>query len=214
MPAKKIKLFIADDHGIVRQGLRLILQAEPDMVVVGEATNGLEAVKRARKLRPDVIIMDISMPGQTGIESMRQILRSVNSRVLILSVHFEPEVISSALAAGAAGYLVKESLDRELIAAVRTVMHGGTVLSADVSKRLFQSIEAVGEPRSLDGLTAREREVFFLLADGKSPTQVATSLLVSPKTVHVHRQHILKKLSLQRTSELIRFAHRHGLMKG
>ena len=170
MPAKKIKLFIADDHGIVRQGLRLILQAEPDMVVIGEATNGLEAVRRARKLRPDVIIMDISMPGQTGIESMRQILRSVNSRVLILSVHFEPEVISSALAAGAAGYLVKESLDRELIAAVRTVMHGGTVLSADVSKRLFQSMEAVGETRSLDGLTAREREVFFLLADGKSPT--------------------------------------------
>jgi len=214
MPGKKIKLFIADDHGIVRQGLRLILQAEPDMVVVGEATNGLEAVKRARKLRPDVIIMDISMPGQTGIESMRQILRSVNSRVLILSVHFEPEVISSALAAGAAGYLVKESLDRELIAAVRAVLHGGTVLSADVSKRLFQSAEPVSEAHSLNALTAREREVFFLLADGKSPTQVATSLLVSPKTVHVHRQHILKKLSLRRTSELIRFAHRHGLMKG
>ena len=146
---------------------------------------GLEAGKRARKLRPDVINIDA---GSDGIESMRQILRSVNSRVLILSVHFEPEVISSALAAGVACYLVKEFLDRELIAAVRAVMQGGTVLSADVSKRRFQSTELVSETHSLDGLTAREREVFFLLADGKSPTQVASSFLVSPKTGHVHNR--------------------------
>ncbi len=213
MPKQKIRLLIADDHGIVRQGLRLILNAQPDMIVVGEAANGVEAVKRARKLKPDVIIMDISMPVQNGIQSMQQILRSVHSRVLILSMHFEPEVISNAMASGAAGYLAKESLDRELIAAVRTVMNGGTVLSAGASKRLFQAMETVAGSSVLDALTAREREVFYLLADGKSPSQVASSLLLSPKTVHVHRQHILKKLSLGRTSELIRFAHRHGLMK-
>jgi len=215
MTGEKIKLLIADDHGILRQGLRRILEAEPDMTVVGEAATGTDAVKRARQLKPDVVIMDISMPEQDGIESMRQILKTVSSRVLILSVHLEHHVISEAVAAGAAGYLAKESLDHELVSAVRTIVHGGTVFSANVSRRLAESSQVGGNalPRSLDALTSREREVFLLLAEGKSPSEVGNSLFVSPKTVHTHRQHIMEKLGLRTTTELIRFALRQGLIK-
>jgi two-component system response regulator NreC len=215
MQGEKIKLLIADDHGILRQGLRRILEAEPDMSVIGEAATGADAVERARELKPDVVIMDISMPDQDGIESMRQILNTVSTRVLILSVHLEHHVISEAVAAGACGYLAKETLDHELISAVRTIVHGGNVFSANVSRRLAESSQ-VGSPaasRSLDSLTSREREVFFLLAEGKSPSEVASSLFVSPKTVHTHRQHILEKLGLRTTTELIRFALRQGLIK-
>lgn len=215
MTGEKIKLLIADDHGILRQGLRRILEAEPDMSVIGEAATGTDAVKRAKQLKPDVVIMDISMPEQDGIESMRQIVKAVSSRVLILSVHLEHHVISEAVSAGASGYLAKESLDHELISAVRTIVHGGTVFSANVSKRLAESSQGDGPamPRSLDALTSREREVFMLLAEGKSPSEVATSLFVSPKTVHTHRQHIMEKLGLRTTTELIRFALRQGLIK-
>jgi DNA-binding NarL/FixJ family response regulator len=217
MQGEKIKLLIADDHAILRQGLRRILEAEPDMSVIGEAGTGADAVKRAKQLKPDVVIMDISMPDQDGIESMRQIVKSGNSRVLILTVHLEHHVITQAVSAGAAGYLAKDSLDDELVAAVRTVVHGGTVFSSNVSKRLAESSQMNGIPgtavRSLDALTSREREVFLLLAEGKSPGEVAETLSVSPKTVHTHRQHIMEKLALRTTTELIRFALRQGLIK-
>ena len=120
MQQEKIKLLIADDHAILRQGLRRILEAEPDMAVVAEAATGIEAVKRAKQLRPDVVIMDVSMPDQDGIESMRQIVKSVNSRVLILTIHLEHEVISEAVAAGAAGYLLKDSEGRSKLAKLST----------------------------------------------------------------------------------------------
>ena len=217
MTEEKIKLLIADDHAILRQGLRRILEAEPDMSVIGEAATGVDAVKRAKQLKPDVVLMDISMPEQDGIESMRQIMKAVPSRVLILTVHLEHQVISEAVSAGAAGYLAKDTLDQELVAAVRTVVHGGTVFSSNVSKRLAESSKTGASggsvPRSLEALTTREREVFLLLAEGKTPTEVASSLFLSPKTVHTHRQHILEKLGLRTTTELIRFALRQGLIK-
>src|SRR5215471_1163231 len=217
MTEEKIKLLIADDHAILRQGLRRILEAEPDMSVIGEASTGTDAVKRAKQLKPDVVIMDISMPDQDGIESMRQIVKTLSSRVLILSVHLEHHVISEAVSAGASGYLAKDSLDQELISAVRTVVHGGTVFSPNVSRRLAESLQVAATggsaSRSLDSLTSREREVFLLLAEGKSPSEVANSLFVSPKTVHTHRQHILEKLGLKTTTELIRFALRQGVIK-
>jgi two-component system, NarL family, response regulator NreC len=216
MTTEKIKVLIADDHTILRQGLRRILEAEPDIDVVGEAGNGVDAVKRAKQLEPDVVIMDISMPEQDGIESMRQIVKSGPSRVLILSVHLEHQVISEAVSAGAAGYLAKDSLDRELVSAVRTIMLGGTVFSMNVSRRLAESSQiaaSVSATRPLESLTSREREVFLLLAEGKSIGEVATSLFVSPKTVHTHRQHIMDKLGLRTTTELIRFALRQGLIK-
>src|SRR5207244_6186497 len=191
----KIKLLIADDHAILRHGLRRIREAEPDMSVIGEAATGIDAVKRAKQLKPDVVIMDISMPEQDGIESMRQIVKALPSRVLILTVHLEHQVISEAVSAGAAGYLAKDSLDQELVSAVRTIVHGGTVFSPNVSKRLVESFQIgpVGgsAPRSLEILTTREREIFLLLAEGKTPTEIAGSLFVSPKTVHTHRQHIM-----------------------
>jgi two-component system response regulator NreC len=217
MTEEKIKLLIADDHAILRQGLRRILEAEPDMSVVGEAATGIDAVKRARQLKPDVVIMDISMPEQDGIESMRQIVKTLSSRVLILTVHTEHHVISEAVSAGAAGYLAKDSLDHELVSAVRTVVHGGTVFSSNVSKRLAESSQApqpgTGGFRSLESLTSREREVFLMLAEGKSPSEVANTLFVSPKTVHTHRQHIMEKLGLKTTTELIRYALRQGVIK-
>jgi two-component system response regulator NreC len=215
MTEEKIKLLIADDHAILRQGLRRILESEADMSVVGEAATGIEAVKRAKQLKPDIVIMDVSMPEQDGIESTRQIVKSMASRVLILSVHLEHQVISEAVSAGATGYLAKDSVDHELISAIRTMMHGGTVFSSNVSKRLAESYQAGVNvvPRSLDALTSREREVFLLLAEGKSPSGVAESLFLSPKTVHTHRQHIMEKLGLRTTTELIRFALREGLIK-
>src|SRR5262245_2012270 len=216
MEKEKIKLLLADDHNILRQGLRRILESEPDMDVVGEAATGEDAVKRAKQLEPDVVIMDISMPDQDGIESMRQILKTHASRVLIVSVHLEHQVISEAVSAGAAGYLAKDSLDRKLIAAVRTIMQGGTVFSPTVSKRLAESSQYMSRDtsqRSLETLTSREREVFLLLAEGKTTSEVAKALFVSPKTVHTHRQHIMDKLGLQTTTELIRFALREGLIK-
>jgi two-component system response regulator NreC len=217
MTEEKIKLLIADDHAILRQGLRRILEAEPDMSVIGEAATGVDAVKRARQLKPDVVIMDISMPEQDGIESMRQIVKTVSSRVLILTVHTEHHVISEAVSAGASGYLAKDSLDHELVSAVRTVVHGGTVFSPNVSKRLAELSQAPqpgsGGFRSLESLTSREREVFLMLAEGRSPSEVANSLFVSPKTVHTHRQHIMEKLGLRTTTELIRYALRQGLIK-
>ncbi len=215
MEKEKIKLLIADDHAILRQGLRRILEAEADMTVIGEAATGAEAVKMARQLKPDVVILDISMPDQDGLESMRQIVSTVASRVLILTVHLEHQVISEAVSGGAAGYLAKDSLDHELVAAVRTIVHGGTVFSANVSKRLAELSQLGGAqgPRPLESLTSMEREVFLLLAEGKTPTEVATSLFVSPKTVHTHRQHIMEKLRLHTTTELIRFALRQGLIR-
>jgi two-component system response regulator NreC len=144
---------------------------------------------------------------------MRQIIKEVGSKVLILSVYVEHHIISEAVSAGAAGYLAKESLDHELISAIRTVVHGGTVFSSNVSKLLAESFQIVASsPRSLETLTLREREVFLLLAEGKSPTEIAKSLFVSPKTIHTHRQHIMEKLNLRTTTELIRFALRQGLI--
>ncbi len=217
MTQEKIKILIADDHTLFRQGLRRILEAEPDISVVGEAATGLEAVRSAKQIKPDIVIMDILIPEQDGIESMRQILKSAGGRVLILTMQLEHHVISEAVSAGASGYLTKNSLDHELISAVRTVVHGDTVLSPIVSKRLAESTQMPGSattaPRSLDLLTSREREVFVLLAEGKTPTEVANSLFVSPKTVHTHRQHIMEKLGVRTTTELIRFALRRGVIK-
>jgi two-component system, NarL family, response regulator NreC len=216
MTGEKIKLLLADDHAILRQGLRRILEAEADMSVIGEAATGTEAVKRAKQLKPDVVIMDISMPEQSGIESMRQILQSMPARILILSVHLEHQVIAEAVSAGASGYLAKDSVDQELIAAVRTIVRGGTVFSANVLKRLAESSQMAAAsglaPRSLHALTSREHQVFLLLAEGKSVSEIANALFVSPKTVHTHRQHIMEKLGLRTTTDLIRFALRQGLI--
>jgi two-component system, NarL family, response regulator NreC len=213
----EIAILLADDHGILRQGLRRILESEPDMKVVSEAATGIDAVKRAQEFKPDVVILDVTMPGQSGIESLRQIMEIPNTRirVLILSVHLEYEVISAAVAAGASGYLAKDTLDSELIAAVRTTMRGGMVLSPSASQVLASALKRGVEPagQAIERLTRREREVFMLLAEGRSPKEIAQTLFVSPKTIHTHRQSINEKLGVRTTTQLIQFAIREGFIK-
>ena len=210
----KIRLLIADDHAILRQGLRRILEEEDDMEVVGEAATGSEAVALVEKLNPDIVIMDISMPGQNGIEATRKISAAGDSKVLMLTVHPERQVIASAVTAGASGYLLKESLDNELLTALRTIHKGGSVFSSDITRILADVSQGVeNSQRSLESLTPREREVFYLLADGKSSSDVAETLFVSPKTIHTHRQHIMDKLGMKTIGELIRYAIREGLVK-
>ena len=214
MTNEKIRLLVADDHAILRQGLKRLLEDEPDMEVVGEAGNGTDAVKLAEELHPDVVIMDISMPEQNGIESTRQIASTGGPKVLMLTVHLERQVIASAVTAGASGYLLKDSLDDELVSAVRTVNQGGSVFSTDVTKILANLQHSDEEHRrGLEVLTPRETEVFYLLADGKSSAEIAGTLFVSPKTIHTHRQHIMDKLGIRTIGELIRYAIREGLVK-
>jgi two-component system response regulator NreC len=211
---EKIRLLLADDHTILRAGLRRILETEPDMEVIGEAATGSDAVKKTRQLKPDVVIMDVNIPGQEGIETLREIVNPPGVRPLVLSARLEHQVIAEAVTAGAFGYLAKDSMDSELISAIRAIMNGGTVFSASVSRILADTshLESMA-PRSVESLTSREKEVFLLLAEGKTPTEVANSLNVSPKTVHTHRQHIMEKLALRTTTELIRYALREGLIK-
>lgn len=205
MTNPKIRLLIADDHSILRQGLKRILEEEPDMDVVGEASTGKAAVELTHSLEPDVVILDVSMPDQNGIESMEQIASSSSkSRVLILSVHRERAVVGAAISAGASGYLPKDSLDTDLLGAIRIIHGGGSVFSADVTRILAQRDEERTPKLSL--LTTRETEVFHLLAEGKTAREVADQLCISPKTVHTHRQHILDKLGFRNLAELIRYA--------
>ena len=210
---EKIRLLVADDHAILRHGLKRILEEEPDMEVVGEAGDGAEAVKLAEELHPDVVIMDISMPEQNGIESTRQISTGEGTKVLMLTVHMERQTIASAVTAGASGYLLKDSVDNGLVAAVRTINNGGSVFSTDVTKILANLHPGEDEPkRGLELLTPREREVFYLLAEGKSSSEIAEMLFLSPKTIYTHRQHIMDKLRIRSIGELIRYAIREELV--
>ena len=158
--------------------------------------------------------MDISMPDQNGIEATRKISTTGTSKVLVLTVHPERQVIASAVTAGASGYLLKDSLDTELLSALRTIRKGGSVFSSDITRILADVAQGFeNSQRSIESLTPREREVFYLLADGKSSSDVAKTLFVSPKTIHTHRQHIMDKLGMKTIGELIRYAIREGLVK-
>ncbi len=214
MTNEKIRLLVADDHPILRQGLKRILEDEPDMEVIGEAGSGAEAVKLADELHPDVVIMDISMPDQNGIESTRQMSTGKGTKVLMLTVHAERHIIASAVTAGASGYLLKDSVDNHLVSAVRTINQGGSVFSKDVAKILANLHTGEEDPPpGLEVLTPREKEVFYLLAEGISSSVIAEQLFVSPKTIHTHRQHIMDKLRIGSIGELIRHAIREGYIK-
>jgi two-component system response regulator NreC len=208
----KIRILLADDHKMVRQGFRLILTSQPDLEVVGEANNGREAVELAVQLKPDVVVMDVTMPGWNGIEATRR-LRSLApaSRVLGLSVHRDPAYVREIIRAGAHGYLLKESADTDLLAAVRAVARGDGYLSPEVSIHLLSEYrKQVREP--IDLLSAREREVLQMIAEGKTNKEIATALNLSVYTVDGHRSRIMDKLNLHSTGELVRFAMRHGLV--
>jgi DNA-binding NarL/FixJ family response regulator len=214
-----ISIFIADDHAIVRDGLRLLIQAREHLRVIGEAENGRDAVRLVRDLRPDVVVMDIGMPELNGVEATRQIRKMAAApKVLILSMHGSREHIVRALSAGADGYLLKRSAGPELIDAIEVVARGERYLSRQISATILDEYlfhdgpTAASDPLAL--LSERERETLQLLAEGKTNKDIAAQLHLSPKTVHTYRSRILIKLGLHNTPSLIKFAIRHGLVSG
>ena len=212
MPAKSIHILLADDHSVVRHGFRRILDAQEDMEVVGEVSNGREAVEQATVLQPDVIIMDVTMPELNGIEATRRIAELVpRARVLALSMHRDSVYVREILRAGARGYLLKDSSEVDLISAVRAVAQGEGYLSPAVSEAVLSDYRKhVTNP--IDMLTSREREVLQLVAEGKTNKEIATGLNLSVYTVEAHRGKIMEKLNLHSASEMVRFAIRNGLI--
>ena len=209
---KKIRILLADDHAVVRQGFSLILSAQTDMEIVGEAGNGREAVELAGRLHPDVVVMDVAMPELNGIEATRRLADSApRARVLALSMHKDAVYVREILRAGARGYLLKDAIDHDLVAAVRSVAQGEAYLSPAVSEAVLSDYRRhVKDP--LDLLTSREREVLQMIAEGKTNKEIATLLSLSVYTVDAHRGRIMEKLNLHSMGELVRFAMRNGLI--
>jgi DNA-binding NarL/FixJ family response regulator len=210
--SRKTRILLADDHAVVRQGFRMILGAQPDMEIVGEAGNGREAVAMCEQLLPDVVVMDVAMPELNGIEATRRITEAApHTRVLALSMHKDSVYVREILRAGARGYLLKDSIDVDLLAAVRAVAKGEGYLSPGVSDAVLSDYRKhVTDP--LDLLSSREREVLQLIAEGKTNKEMATLLNLSVYTIDAHRGRIMEKLNLHSTGELIRFALRKGLI--
>ena len=213
-----IRILIAEDHAIVREGIRMILGEEPDFDVVGEAKDGREALELAQQLAPDVIVMDISMPRMTGIEATPQIRRLCpGTRVLILTMHEEESYVFQLLRAGASGYVLKRAAAQDLVEAVRSASRGEAFLYPSVARNVVKDYLTrlqSGEGRDrYDGLTGREREILVLVADGLTNTQIGERLRISVKTVQTHRAHIMEKLDLHDRSLLVRYAVRKGLIE-
>jgi RNA polymerase sigma factor (sigma-70 family) len=213
-----ITIFLADDHAIVRDGLRMLLEAQPDLQVVGEATNGRDAVRQACELRPDVAILDIAMPELNGLEAARQI-REVceDTQVIILSMHGSTAHVFEALQVGARGYLLKASAGASVVDAVRAVQAGKRYLSPEILDRvversLSQHLEQPEEAQhALARLSPREREVLQLVVEGKSSAEIAEILFLSPKTVETYRSNLMRKLEIGNLPDLVKFAIVHGL---
>jgi DNA-binding NarL/FixJ family response regulator len=218
MAKTKIRILLADDHNVLRQGLRIMLELEPDMDVVAEVADGRAAVKKARELVPDVVVMDIGMPDLNGIDATRQIMAGlVNSRVLCLSVHRERQLVQAMLEAGASGYLLKTSVRDELIRAVRTVASGETYLSppitSDVVAHHVRQEGTRDKKCAFAVLTEREREILQLIAEGHHTKIIAGRLHISPKTVLLHRENCMKKLGIDSIASLTRYAIREGIVE-
>ena len=209
---KRIRVLLADDHAVVRQGFKMILGAQPDMEIVGEAGNGREAVELAEHLRPDVVVMDVAMPELNGIEATRRLASSVpHARVVALSMHKDSVYVREILRAGARGYLLKDSVAADLVSAIRAVASGEGYLSPAVSNAVLDDYRRhVTNP--IDLLTSREREVLQMLAEGKTNKEIAVVLNLSVYTVDAHRGRIMEKLNVHSINELVRFAVRNGLI--
>ena len=213
---KKIKVLIAEDHTIVRQGLAALLGSETDMEVVGQASDGLQATEMAKKLFPDVVLMDVAMRNLNGLDATRQIKKLFpQMKVLVLTVYENEEIIFQVLKAGASGYLVKDSAMTDLVSAIRAIYQGGSYLSPSISKRVIEEYirrAELGEKRSTDELLSlREREILQLIAEGNSVPQIASLLCISKKTVEAHKNHIMEKLNIHDKVGLIKYAIRTGL---
>jgi DNA-binding NarL/FixJ family response regulator len=205
--ASKISVLLVDDHSLVRRGFRRMLEDEADIVVVGEAGDGEEAVRLAKKLRPQVILMDCALPGMSGLAATRKILEEASqSAVLMLSMHSEDTLVRQALDAGARGYILKNAVDLELATAVRRIAAGEVVLTPELSR------PAVLKGERTAGLTTRELEILQLIVDGKSNKEIADQLDLSVNTVAVHRANIMDALGIHKTAELVVYAIRNGLV--
>jgi len=209
-----MRILIADDHPLVRQGLKQLLAAEPDMTVVGEAKNADETLELARSLEWDVLILDYSMPGGNGLVVLKEIKRSYPRRpVLVLSMHPEDSIAISVLRAGAAGYINKECASEELTVAIRKAVSGGKYVSPSLAEKLALELEDGSRARPHESLSDREYRVMWMIASGKSITHIAEELFLSPNTISTYRIRILKKLKLENNADLVRYAIEHRLME-
>jgi DNA-binding NarL/FixJ family response regulator len=209
-----IRVFLADDHTVVRDGLRFLLEAAGDIVVVGDAADGRQAARQIAQLKPDVALIDITMPEMNGVEATRVLRMSApETRVIILSMHSTVEHIHGAMQAGARGYLLKDSAGLEVVAAVRAVQRGERYLSQKITQTLIDDYVQLGEQRNpLSQLTAREREVMQLVVEGHSSSEIARRLSISTKTVETYRSRVMQKLQLNDLASLVKFAIQHGLI--
>ena len=212
-----IEIVVADDHGIVREGLRRLIESEPDLKVVGEASDGREVLAQVEQTRPDIVVLDITMPRLGGLETLER-LRGLHPRtkVVLLSVHSDPPFVQSAIALAADGYVLKNGRAAEIVTAIREVMKGLAVGPArndqvEIVDQLRAPRPASEDPFSL--LSQREREVLHLIADGLSAKEVAVELSISTKTVEAHRTSLMRKLGVRKATELVRYALRHGLIE-
>lgn len=214
--AEGTRILLVDDHAMFRAGIKALLEAEGRLQVVGEASSGDEAVDRVRELKPDVVVMDLSMPGSNGLEATRRIAAlELDTKVLVLTVHAEEEYLVPVVEAGASGYLTKTSADNDLIEAIKIVARGEVYLPPKATTLLLQRYKASesDEGAGLHDLSTREQEVLALTAEGYSSREIGKKLFISPKTVDTYRSRIMDKLGLNHRSELVRFALRVGLLK-
>lgn len=214
---KQIRILLADDHNVMRKGLRLLLESQPDFTVVAEAADGRQAVERAEAANPDVVVLDIAMPNLSGIEAAQRILaQRPSTAIIFLSMHSDEGYVLRALKAGARGYLLKDSVEGELMEAITVVHQGKTFFSREIGNMLVEDyvreLKARGVEDSYELLTSREREILQLLAEGKSNKEVAASLNLSAHTVETHRRNLFEKLNLHSFAELILYAVRKGII--
>jgi DNA-binding NarL/FixJ family response regulator len=213
-----IQVLLVEDHTIVRKGLRALLECESDMRVVGEAEDGRQALEQVQQLLPDVVLMDIGMPGLNGLEATRQIKHQFpKTKVVVLTMHTNAEYVFNVLQAGASGYLIKQAATEEVIAAIRAVYHGESFLSPSISTKVIEEyLRRAGKTELADPyerLTSREREVLQLIAEGRSTQEIAALLYVSGKTVETHRARLMEKLDIHTIAELTQYAIRKGIIE-
>ena len=209
-----IRTVVVDDHAVVRAGIKLLLDQQHDIEVVGEAGNAKDAIFRARALKPDVILLDVVMPGTSGIDVLPQLLKeSPASKVLVLSMQDDPSYVREAFAAGASGYVLKEAADEEVVTAVRDIADGGRYLHPTLGARLVTAEAEARQAAEADPLSEREREVTRLLALGHTNQEIAKMLFISVRTAETHRAHVMQKLGLATRAELVRYALQQGLLQ-
>lgn len=212
-----IRILLADDHAVLRAGLKALLNAEADMAVVGEAGDGRTCVRLAAELQPDVVLLDINMPGASGLEALAELgQQAPNSRVLVLTMHDDAVYLRKVLAGGGAGYILKQAADSELLTAIRTVHHGGVFLHPSHTQVLLENgssdSPAPGPDHPVSGLSEREQEVLELVALGHTNKEIAQKLFLSVKTVETYKARLMEKLNLRSRAALVRFALKHGLL--